>query len=99
VPFNPDQEQLGIKLNAMAKNDKDLKFNIYGIENNNRFLDLRDHQGNDLMETLFKSRDTNALVINQSMAVKFNLKVGDEADFDIMYQELQKDNLAYGVND
>jgi len=83
----------------MAKNNKDLKFNIYGIQNNNRFLNLRDHHGNDLMQTLFNSRAANALVINQSMAVKFNLKVGDEADFDLMYQELQKDNLAYKVND
>ncbi|WP_031542152.1 FtsX-like permease family protein [Mesoplasma photuris] len=87
TPFNKELEQLGNKINVQDANGNEFK--IYGIENTHQFLDLESKKGDDLIEKLFTSEEENAIVINQSIAKKLKLSVGDEVDLDVIQREMQ----------
>ncbi|ATZ17764.1 ABC transporter permease [Mesoplasma melaleucae] len=98
VSYDPTLEALGTKIQA----EKDGKnFKIYGIDNDDRFLDLRDN--NNLIEKLFNTEYSNGIVINESLAKTLNLKEGQEVDFNVIQNELQdeyKDGaVPYELND
>ncbi|ATI73111.1 ABC transporter permease [Mesoplasma florum] len=100
VSYDPSQEALGTKIQA----EKDGKnFKIYGIDNDDRFLDLRDSNNNNLMEELFNFKETNGIVINETLAKTLNLKEGQEVDFNVIQNELQDASkgeiVPYKLND
>jgi len=99
APFNPVKEQLGIRLEVSDKNNSDLAFKIYGIDNNRRYVNLRNRANQDLVRELFNSDLKNPIIINQSLAFKLKLKPGDEVDFNVVYKELQNNNRAYKISD
>ncbi|ATQ35316.1 ABC transporter permease [Mesoplasma entomophilum] len=100
VSYDPNQEALGTKIQA-EKNGKNFK--IYGIDNDDRFLDLRDSNNNDLMQDLFNSKEKNGIVINETLAKTLNLKQGQEVDFNVIQNELQDatkgEIVPYKLND
>lgn len=100
VSYDPEVESIGTKIKA-EKEGTDFK--IYGIDNDDRFLDLRDTKNNNLIKKLFNSNDLNGIIINQSLAKTLNLKVGEEVDFNVIQNELQdtyKDEvIPYELND
>ncbi|ATZ21366.1 ABC transporter permease [Mesoplasma tabanidae] len=100
VSYDPILEALGTKIQA-EKNGKNFK--IYGIDNDNRFLDLRDSNNNNLIEKLFNSNESNGIVINESLAKTLNLKEGQEVDFNVIQNELQDatkgEIVPYKLND
>jgi len=99
APFNPVREQLGVKLEVSDVDNSDLVFKIYGIDNNRRYVNLRNNKNKDLVRELFKTEQRNPIIINQSLAFKLKLKPGDKVDFNVLYKELQNNNRAYKVND
>lgn len=100
VQFDKDLESLGTKINAQKNN---FDFKIYGIENENRFLDLFDQNKNDLIDKLYSNKEDNGIIINQSLAKVLKIKEGEEVDFDVIQKEMQQndngDTQAYNLND
>ncbi|PPE06516.1 ABC transporter permease [Mesoplasma corruscae] len=100
IQYNSKVESLGTKLNA-SKNGNDFK--IYGIQNEDRFLNLFDSKKNDLMSILFNDTSENGIIINQSLAKVLNIKENDEVDFDIIQNELQDasdgENKPFNLDD
>lgn len=106
IPYSPDQEQLGIKLSMESLNANPLTFNIYGVENNNKFLALQNNHHN-LMPLLFNSApiddEATPIIVNQSLAKKLHLKTNQVVDFNRLYEEMENytsgSKTAYKVSD
>lgn len=88
IPFTKDKEQLGTLLNIETLNKKN-HFKIYGIKNNNKFINLFDTSKNNLISKLYNS-EKNTIIINQTISKKLNLHKGDEIDLNVLQNELQK---------
>lgn len=84
VPFNSETDDLGIYLNAVKDNNE---FRIFGIKENNQTQELFDVNNNSLNQALFETQ--NAMVINQSLARRLRLSVGDEISVDHILKALK----------
>ncbi|AJM72112.1 ABC transporter permease [Mycoplasma yeatsii] len=88
IPFTKDKEQLGTLLNVETLNKKH-NFKIYGIKNNNKFINLFDTNKNNLISKLYNT-EKNTIIINQTISKRLNLYKGDEIDLNVLQNELQK---------
>gem|GEM_PF-5968743 len=75
---------MGIYLNAVKDNNE---FKIFGIKENNQTQELFDVNKNSLNQALFEKQ--NAMVINQSLARRLRLSVGDEIYVDHILNALK----------
>ncbi|WP_339030184.1 ABC transporter permease [Spiroplasma endosymbiont of Cantharis nigra] len=75
IPYNDKKEDLGIYLNGYLKNQS---LKLYGIKEDNKTQILQDSNKKDLKQELFKTNDS--ILINQSLAKRLKLKVGDKVN-------------------
>lgn len=106
IPYSPDSEQLGVKLSMESINPNPLTFNIYGVENNSKFIDLQNNH-HDLMPLLFSGDliddEATPIIVNQSLAKKLHLKTNQVIDFNRLYDEMENytsgSKTAYKISD
>ena len=106
IPYSPDSEQLGVKLSMESINPNPLAFNIYGVENNGKFIDLQNNH-HDLMPLLFSGDliddEATPIIVNQSLAKKLHLKTNQVIDFNRLYDEMENytsgSKTAYKISD
>ncbi|AVP49706.1 ABC transporter permease [Williamsoniiplasma luminosum] len=76
VSYDPQTEYLGTMFEAIKD---ELKFKVYGIHGDNKFINLNSHDGVDLNNRLKDPtllEDNYRIVVNQSLAKKLNLHEG-----------------------
>jgi len=101
VNFNPNKEELATMLNANYNNKN---FKIYGIHNNDKYQGLFNFKKKNLNKLLninFNSKTANnnvyPVVINESMAKLFNLKLNQEFNSKINNYSLNNKNKALDI--
>lgn len=105
VPYDNAQEQYGTFF-RVRKPKTGQNFKIYGIQNNLRFLDLRDKKDASLIQKLYQSRTENVngeniypIVINRSVAKTLGLSADSIVDLDVLQSQLTDNNREVTLND
>ncbi|WP_170264667.1 ABC transporter permease [Spiroplasma tabanidicola] len=91
TPFNQENEELGTYLNSELKN---IDFKVYGI-NQNGLQKLYDNNSNDIKAKLVEK---DSIIINETLAKKLKLKVGQTVDINHIIEYLEKDGQELGVD-
>ncbi|AKU79615.1 ABC transporter permease [Spiroplasma turonicum] len=83
TPYNNETDDLGVYLNATYKSE-DLK--IYGVEKNNKTLNLINSSKENLINNISDSED--GILINQSLAKRLKLSIGDKINVNHLINSL-----------
>ncbi|AGR41394.1 ABC transporter permease [Spiroplasma taiwanense] len=105
IPYNHQTEELGTMINGTYfsnKNEQNIK--IYGLNSNSVSVYLRDSEGTDIKENLFKKLNSDyneyiPIIINQTISKKLNLGIKDIMNVSILKKELvDKENNSIDLN-
>ena len=92
APYDPTQDLLGTYLKAQYDN---YNFNIYGLpaKNGSQFMDLRNTAGVSLNSRLYQHvAGAKPIIINSSLAKKFNLAPGETVNFQNQIKQFMTTN-------
>lgn len=95
IPFNEKKDDIGVFLNGNIKHHK---IKIYGINKNNKTQELKDIKNYDLTHKLFAKNANNQIIINQTIAKKLNLSVGDKININHIIPTLTKNNKEINID-
>lgn len=105
VPYDQSTETLGTMVNGTYHaNNQELNLKIYGLDQDNATVHLKDRLGQDIKPNLFKKLNENyqeytPIVINQTVAQKLNLNVKDIMDIAVLKKVLvDKDNQEISLD-
>ncbi|ALD66801.1 ABC transporter permease [Spiroplasma cantharicola] len=93
IPYNEKKEDLGIYLNGYVKNQS---LKLYGIKEDNKTQILKDNKTVDLKPQLFNNK--NSILVNQSLAKRLKLKVGDKININHIITALNYEQDLLDIN-
>ncbi|AOG60086.1 ABC transporter permease [Spiroplasma helicoides] len=91
TPFNKNTDFIGTYIKSIFNGES---FNIYGVENGS-YQKLYDKKNNDLISEL---NDDNSIVINQTLAKKLGLGIGQNIDIENIIDYLSINDKELDVN-
>ncbi|QEH61372.1 ABC transporter permease [Spiroplasma chinense] len=85
IPYTKETDDLGIYSEANSDN---VSFKVYGINEDNKTQNLLRDSKHNLLDGLFENKKN--IIINETLAKRLKLKVGDEINFDYINEKLMK---------
>ncbi|ASP28136.1 ABC transporter permease [Spiroplasma corruscae] len=93
IPYNEKTDDIGIYINSLIK-DQSVK--VYGIKEDNKTLNLTNTKGDNLLNDLFTN--DNSILINQSVAKRLNISIGDIIDVNHLVDVLNNKSNELDIN-